>query len=90
MSVSVFIIYYHDMLHVNVETGVSVCCSREAMSPRVVTMSSDSDKEEEEEEEEECSSPYTVTAGCLEEEEEEEEIGLLPWLHVKRFSVFMS
>ncbi|XP_035850289.1 mitogen-activated protein kinase-binding protein 1 isoform X2 [Sander lucioperca] len=44
---------------------------REAVSPRVVTMSSDSDKEEEEEEEEEQhSSPYMVAAGSLEEETE--------------------
>ncbi|XP_059209066.1 mitogen-activated protein kinase-binding protein 1 isoform X2 [Centropristis striata] len=43
--------------------------SREAPSPRVVTMSSDSDKEEEEEEEEEeRGGLYDVTAGCLEEE----------------------
>ncbi|KAL7380574.1 hypothetical protein ABVT39_020004 [Epinephelus coioides] len=47
--------------------------SREVLSPRVVTMSSDSDKEEEEEEdeEEERSCPYMVTAGCLVEEETE-------------------
>ncbi|KAM8916663.1 mitogen-activated protein kinase-binding protein 1 isoform 2-T2 [Spinachia spinachia] len=44
--------------------------SQEALSPRVVNMSSDSDKEEEEEEEEEqeCRSPYMVTTGCLQEE----------------------
>ncbi|XP_028251894.1 mitogen-activated protein kinase-binding protein 1-like isoform X1 [Parambassis ranga] len=41
---------------------------REAVSPRVVTMSSDSDKEEEEEEELGC--PYVPTAGSLEEETE--------------------
>ncbi|KAM7375665.1 hypothetical protein PAMP_005454 [Pampus punctatissimus] len=41
--------------------------SREALSPRVVTMSSDSDKDEEEEEEE-LICPYMVTAGSLEEE----------------------
>ncbi|XP_075941322.1 mitogen-activated protein kinase-binding protein 1 isoform X2 [Anarhichas minor] len=48
------------------QKGVNL--SREASSPRVVNMSSDSDKEEEEEEE--CRSPYMATAGCLEEETE--------------------
>nr|XP_046268092.1 mitogen-activated protein kinase-binding protein 1 isoform X2 [Scatophagus argus] len=43
---------------------------REASSPRVVTLSSDSDKEEEEEEEEELCCPHVVTAGSLEEETE--------------------
>ncbi|KAF1375278.1 hypothetical protein PFLUV_G00237920 [Perca fluviatilis] len=47
-----------------------VTLSREVASPRVVTMSSDSDKEEEEEEEEEHSSPYMVAGGSLEEEKE--------------------
>ncbi|XP_029349372.1 mitogen-activated protein kinase-binding protein 1 isoform X2 [Echeneis naucrates] len=42
--------------------------SREALSPRVVTMSSDSDKEEDEEEDEELGHPYMVQAGSLEEE----------------------
>ncbi|XP_023286150.1 mitogen-activated protein kinase-binding protein 1 [Seriola lalandi dorsalis] len=46
----------------------AVNLSREAESPRVVTMSSDSDKEEEEEEEEELRCPYMGTAGRLEEE----------------------
>ncbi|KAM6916877.1 mitogen-activated protein kinase-binding protein 1 [Lycodopsis pacificus] len=48
------------------QKGVNL--SREASSPRVVNMSSDSDKEEEEEEE--CRSSYMATAGCLEEETE--------------------
>ncbi|TDG98507.1 hypothetical protein EPR50_G00200930 [Perca flavescens] len=48
-----------------------VTLSREVASPRVVTMSSDSDKEEEEEEEEEeHSSPYMAAGGSLEEEKE--------------------
>ncbi|XP_040916419.1 mitogen-activated protein kinase-binding protein 1 isoform X2 [Toxotes jaculatrix] len=49
----------------------AVHLSREAASPRVVTMSSDSDKEEEEEgaEGEELCCPYMVPTGSLEEQE---------------------